>query len=148
MIESIHIEKFRGKNNLDIPNIGKANLIVGEDSKDKTILLEDIQQIAGGTHSIIAIDGIGEAEHHSTQDTTWSTLLAYAQKFGIQVFATTNSRDTVESFAKLIVADKTIDGVLIRLGRSAKTSNKGDIIATVMDADALSDAIAAGIEVR
>ena len=88
MIESIHIKDFRGKNDLDIPNIGKANLIVGKDSKDKTVLLEDIQQIAGGTHSIIAIDGIGEEEHYSTQDTTWSALLTYAQKFGIQVFAT------------------------------------------------------------
>ena len=148
MIESIHIEKFRGKNDLGIPNIGKINLIVGKNYEDRITVLEDIQHIYEETHHVVILTDIGEVAHYTEHDAIWGKVFVCTREHGAQVFATTNSRDAVESFSRVAAANKDIDCALIRLGRSAKTSNKGDIIATVMDADMLADAIAAGIEVR
>ncbi len=129
---------------MDIPNVGKINLIVGKNATDNRELLGAMRR----TCDIIAIDGIGDGMHYTTQDAMWSELFSAMRNHSIQMLATTNSRDTVESFSKVASTNKDTTGVIIRLGRSAKTSNKGDIIATVMDADMLADAIAAGIEVR
>ena len=148
MIESIHLKKFRGRNDLDIPNIGRINLIVGKDYEDRTTVLEEVRHLYEETHHVMILNGIGEVAHYTEQDAIWDKVFVCVREHGAQVFATTNSIDAVESFSRVAAANKDIACVLIRLGRSVKTSNKGDIIATVMDADMLADAISGGIEVR
>ena len=94
------------------------------------------------------IDEFENGLHYSIQEEVWEKLFKLAKELDIQVFATTHSEDTVKAFCKVAVADKEVDGKLISLGRSAKTSNKGQIQAVNFDENQLKRFIDSGMEVR
>ena len=47
MISELIIEKYRGINNLKLENLGKVNIIAGENNTGKTSILEVIQSLKG-----------------------------------------------------------------------------------------------------
>jgi AAA15 family ATPase/GTPase len=96
----------------------------------------------------LLIDEFENGLHYSIQEKIWTLLFKMAEKLDIQVFATTHSWDCIESFTKVAIENETTEGVLFRMGRSAKTSNKGQIIATVYDKERLYNITQADIEVR
>lgn len=97
---------------------------------------------------ILIIDEIENGLHHSIQAAVWKQLFEATKKLDIQVFATTHSEDTVKAFCKVAVADEEIDGKLIALARSAKTSNEGQIFPIIYEEDKLQTFIEMGMEVR
>ena len=96
----------------------------------------------------LLIDEFENGLHYSIQEEVWRKLFELADELDIQVFATTHSQDTIKSFCKVAVENKQIDGKLISLGRSAKTSNKDQIVAVEFDEDQLKSFIDSGMEVR
>jgi len=96
----------------------------------------------------LLIDEFENGLHYSTQEKIWRLLFEMAEKLDIQVFATTHSWDCIESFTKVAIENETTEGILFRMGRSAKTSNKGQVIATVYDKERLYNITQADIEVR
>jgi len=96
----------------------------------------------------LLIDEFENGLHYSTQEKIWALLFEMAEKLDIQVFATTHSWDCIESFTKVAIENETTEGVLFRMGRSAKASNKGQVIATVYDKERLYNITQADIEVR
>ena len=96
----------------------------------------------------LLIDEFENGLHFSIQEKVWELLFEMAQRLDIQVFATTHSWDCIESFAKAAIARRDVEGVLFRVGRSAKKSNFGQVIATVFDEDALYNITQADVEVR
>jgi AAA15 family ATPase/GTPase len=96
----------------------------------------------------LLIDEFENGLHYSVQEKIWELLFEMAEKLDIQIFATTHSWDCIESFSKVAFENETTEGVLFRMGRSAKTSNKGQVIATVYDKERLYNITQADIEVR
>jgi AAA15 family ATPase/GTPase len=94
------------------------------------------------------IDEFENGLHYSIQEEVWEKLFKLAKELDIQVFATTHSGDTIKAFCKVAVEDKEVDGKLFHLGRSAKTSNKGQIQAVSFDETQLKRFIDSGMEVR
>ena len=99
-------------------------------------------------NGFLLIDEFENGLHYSIQEEVWKKLFKLEKELNIQVFATTHSEDTVKAFCKVAVADKEVDGKLISLGRSAKTSNKGQIQAVNFDENQLKRFIDSGMEVR
>lgn len=96
----------------------------------------------------LLIDEFENGLHYSVQEKIWALLFEMAERLDIQVFATTHSWDCIESFTKVAVARKDVDGVLFRMGRSVRTSDNGRIIATVFDENALQNITQTDVEVR
>jgi AAA15 family ATPase/GTPase len=96
----------------------------------------------------LLIDEFENGLHYSIQEEVWDKLFKLAKELDIQVFATTHSEDTVKAFCTVAIADKEVDGKLISLARSAKTSNKGQIFAITYEEDKLETFIEMGMEVR
>jgi AAA15 family ATPase/GTPase len=96
----------------------------------------------------LLIDEFENGLHYSIQEKIWSLLFEMAEKLDIQVFATTHSWDCIESFAKVANDKPNIEGVLFRMGKSARKSNQGQIIATVFDNERLYNLTQADVEVR
>ena len=96
----------------------------------------------------LLIDEFENGLHFSVQEKVWVMLFELAKKLNIQIFATTHSWDCIESFANTAIARQDVEGVLFRVGRSAKKSNRGQVIATVFDEDALYNITQADVEVR
>jgi len=96
----------------------------------------------------LLIDEFENGLHYSTQEKIWALLFEMAEKLDIQVFATTHSWDCIVSFTKVALANEKTEGVLFRMGKSARTSNRGQIIATVFDKDDLHSMTQAAVELR
>lgn len=96
----------------------------------------------------LLIDEFENGLHYAVQERVWALLFEVAEKYDIQIFATTHSWDCIESFTKVAVERQQTEGVLFRLGRSVRTSDKGQVIATVFDEASLANVTQADVEVR
>jgi AAA15 family ATPase/GTPase len=96
----------------------------------------------------LLIDEFENGLHYSVQERVWGLLFDMADQYDIQIFATTHSWDCIESFTKVAVGRTQTEGVLFRLGRSVRASDKGRVIATVFDESALTNITQADMEVR
>lgn len=99
-------------------------------------------------NGFLLIDELENGLHYTVQEKVWNLLFELAEKFNIQVFAATHSWDCIESFAKVANSKGEDEGVLIHLGKSIRTSDKGQIIANVFDSEKLAMLTQADIEVR
>ena len=111
-------------------------------------VLQLVLKVFPAKGGFLLIDEFENGLHFSVQEKVWAMLFELAQKLDIQIFATTHSWDCIESFANTAIARKDVEGVLFRVGRSAKVSNRGQVIATVFDEDALYNITQADVEVR
>ncbi len=96
----------------------------------------------------LLIDEFESGLHYSVQEKIWALVFELAVKLDIQVFATTHSWDCIENFAKVAKQRTDVDGMLLHIGASIRTSDKGRIIATVFDENELFDLTQSDIEVR
>ena len=96
----------------------------------------------------LLIDEFENGLHYSIQEKIWALLFEMSLKLDIQIFVTTHSWDCIESFTKVAIARKDVDGVLFRMGRSQRTSDRGRVIATVFDEAALNTITQSNMEVR
>lgn len=96
----------------------------------------------------LLIDEFENGLHFSIQEKIWNWLFDLAVQLDIQVFATTHSWDCVESFSKVFSAKKNAEGILFRVGRSVRLSDKDCVIATEFDAEQLANITQSEVEVR
>jgi AAA15 family ATPase/GTPase len=96
----------------------------------------------------LLIDEFENGLHYSVQEKVWALLFEMAQKLDIQIFATTHSWDCIESFSKIAASNLSSQGVLFRIGKSAKASDRGRVIATVFDESELQTITQADMEIR
>ncbi len=94
---------------------------------------------------LLLIDEFEAGLHHSVQEMLWEKIFLYAQKWGIQVFVTTHSKDTVSTFQS--VANRPENqgkGRFFRLQRN----KDGNIEAVTYDEEELATAIEFDLETR
>ena len=111
-------------------------------------VLQLVLKVFPAKGGFLLVDEFENGLHFSIQEKVWELLFELAQKLDIQIFATTHSWDCIESFAKTAIARQDVEGVLFRVGRSVKKSNRGQVIATVFDEDALYNITQTDVEVR
>jgi predicted ATP-dependent endonuclease of OLD family len=94
MLKSIKIENFRGFKSFELQQIGRINLLVGENNSGKTSILEAIQ------------------------------LLCSRTDLDVQVFATTHSSDCWQSLADIAEQENvTDDGIMIHRIEKGKSKS-------------------------
>lgn len=94
---------------------------------------------------LLLIDEFEAGLHHSVQEQLWEIIFEYAKKWNIQVFATTHSKDAIESF--FYVSKK---GKYEGLGKyfRLQKSRKGPIEAVDFTEEELSVVLEADMEIR
>lgn len=113
----------------------------------KTILQLALK-IVPAKGGFLLIDEFENGLHYSIQEKVWTLLFEMALKLDIQVFATTHSWDCIESFSKVTAENKDNAGILLKMGKSAKASDRGRVIATVYDAAELQTITQVDMEIR
>jgi AAA15 family ATPase/GTPase len=111
-------------------------------------VLQLVLKVFSAKDGFLLIDEFENGLHFSVQKKVWSLLFEQAKKLNIQIFATTHSWDCIESFAKVAIARQDVEGVLFRVGTSVRDSDRGRVIATVFDEQALFNITQADVEVR
>ncbi|MES2261490.1 MAG: AAA family ATPase [Pseudomonadota bacterium] len=111
-------------------------------------VLQLVLKIFPAKGGFLLVDEFENGLHYAVQEKVWALVFELAERLDIQVFATTHSWDCIESFAKVANERQDVEGVLFRVGRSARTSDKGRVIATVFDEDQLFNITQSDVEVR
>ncbi|MDE0490950.1 AAA family ATPase [Psychrobacter sp. A3] len=111
-------------------------------------LLQIILKIFSASDGVLLIDEFENGLHYSVQKDVWNLIFEIAKRYNIQVFATTHSWDCIESFAQVAKEREDLDGILLRMGRSVRKSDKGKVLATEFDEDELYSLTKDKIEVR
>lgn len=101
-------------------------------------------QAKGG---LLLIDEFENGLHHTVQRQVWEKLFKLAQELDVQVFATSHSNDSIHTFATAALQSPE-QGVLINLAKSALSTSKGSIFASVYDEEKLKHIVSTDIEVR
>jgi len=91
------------------------------------------------------IDEIDSGLYHGVQTELWRLIFRVARRLNVQVFATTHSRDCLESFTKAAIEDTESDGVLISLRYKKGTD---DVQAVLFDEEDLEIVTHEQIEIR
>jgi AAA15 family ATPase/GTPase len=85
----------------------------------------------------IFIDEIENGLHHTKQADVWAALFEIAKERGIQVFATTHSKEMIESFARVgAKSENEGQGVYFEMYRSPRN---GQIVAAPYKTEVLTD---------
>lgn len=111
-------------------------------------VLQLVLKVFSAKGGFLLIDEFENGLHFSVQEKVWALIFELAHKLDIQVFATTHSWDCIESFANVAREREDIEGVLFRVGRSTRMSEKGRVIATVFDEEQLFGITQSDVEVR
>lgn len=111
-------------------------------------LLQLVLKMFPARGGLLLIDEFENGLHYSVQKQVWDLVFELAERLDIQIFATTHSWDCIQTFAKVALERQDIEGVLFRVGKSARKSDIGKTIATVFDEDRLYQITEADIEVR
>lgn len=97
---------------------------------------------------ILLIDELENGLHFTVMKQVWELLFTMAKTLDIQIFATTHSWDCIEGFTQVAIEHEDTEGLLLRIGRSVRTSDHGRVIATVFDEQALATVTQQDMEVR
>lgn len=152
-VESERYERYRSSNSFQ--RIAKVKL--SDTSRPVPLnslgdgmlrVLQLVLKLFSAQGGFLLIDEFENGLHYSVQEKVWALLFEMAEKLDIQVFATTHSWDCIESFAAVAKNNETTEGVLFRMGRSARKSNYGQIMATVFDKDELYNITQSDVEIR
>lgn len=111
-------------------------------------LLQLVLKMFPAKGGMLLIDEFENGLHYSVQKKVWDLVFELADRLDIQVFATTHSWDCIQTFAQSALDHSSTEGVLFRVGKSARKSDAGKTIATVFDEDRLYQITEADIEVR
>lgn len=111
----------------------KKPIPLGSMGDGMTRVFQIALKIFSAKDGFLLIDEFENGLHYSIQEKVWELIFEMAQRLNIQVFATTHSRDCIEAFSKVANDRADVEGLLFRMGRSAKASDEGKIIATIFD---------------
>jgi predicted ATPase len=106
-------------------------------------LLHIIVALVGAPNGILLVDEFENGLHWSVQPGIWRTVFRLADKLGIQVFATTHSRDCIVGFQAAWKEQE-------QLGSFFRLNNEDDdrVTATRYSCETLSDALETEVEMR
>jgi AAA15 family ATPase/GTPase len=107
-----------------------------------------ILNLISAKDGFLLIDEFENGLHYSIQPKVWALIFKLAKDFNIQVFATTHSKDCIESFSEEVLKNDEIEGVVIRISRSVAKNNLNAVIAIEYDEDSMNTTSYQNMEVR
>ncbi|MCJ2035952.1 AAA family ATPase [Methylobacterium sp. J-068] len=96
----------------------------------------------------LLIDEFENGIHYSAQKKLWEFIFEMSKRFNFQVFATTHSWDCISTFSEVAVQDEQVEGMLFRVGKSVRSSDRGKTIVTSFDEGQLFGIQQSDLEVR
>ena len=137
-------------------NVGREVVNVRLENTDKPVPLSTLGDgvnrillialsLVNAKDSILLIDELELGLHYSALEKLWNMIFKYAQKWNIQVFATTHSQDVLRTFHYVSDDDKYInDAQYIRL----QINRKGENEAIIFDGERLRETLDLQLEIR
>lgn len=102
--------------------------------------------LVNAEHGVFLIDEIDSGFHYSVMEEMWSTVTHLADRFNVQVFATTHSDDCLRAFETIIPQKDSVEGIAISL--RTKQNEPTTIVPVIIQEKDLKKVAEYGVEVR
>ena len=99
--------------------------------------------LSSSKNGFLAIEEAENGIHHTIHEDLWKMIMNAASESNVQVIATTHSFDCIAGFARAAIANKDVDGVMVRIEQDADRTR-----AVSFDEDGLKSIEKHGFEVR
>jgi len=106
---------------------------------------ESADEVPRQRPNVLLIDEIENGIHYTLHAKLWQLIFRLAERYNLQVFATSHSWDCIEGFQKALAADTETDGLIIRLEKVQGQEQTG---AVIIDREDLPIVVRDAIEVR
>lgn len=135
-----------------IPMVGLKNsdkpvplYSMGDGIKRILQLILNLHQAKDG---LLLIDEFDNGLHYKVQEKVWGLLFELAERFNVQVFATTHSNDCIRAFSKISQERTDIEGILIQMTKEQYKDGTSQITANTVDESQLQRLLNLGVDVR
>lgn len=135
-----------------IPMVGLKNsdtpiplYSMGDGMKRILQLILNLHQAKDG---LLLIDEFDNGLHYKVQEKVWGLLFELAERFNVQVFATTHSNDCIRVFSKISQERTDIEGILIQMTKESYKDDTSQITANTVDENQLQRLLNLGVDVR
>lgn len=118
---------------------------MGDGMKRILQLILNLHQAKDG---LLLIDEFDNGLHYKVQEKVWGLLFELAERFNVQVFATTHSNDCIRAFSKISQARTDIEGILIQMTKEQYKDGTSQITANTVDESQLQRLLNLGVDVR
>lgn len=111
-------------------------------------ILQLILNLHQAKDGLLLIDEFDNGLHYKVQEKVWGLLFELAERFNVQVFATTHSNDCIRAFSNISQERTDIDGMLIQMTKEHYKDGTSQIVANVVDEESLEYLLNLGVDVR
>ncbi len=148
-IEALAFRKIADK---EVPFVNIGNDVLIPLKKSGEGLLRILQLALGVVNAkkgLFLLDEFENGLHYSVQAKVWKAIIELAIKLDVQIFATTHSWDCIKSLQQCTEElSEDVEIFLFRLGKSMRVRDKGEIMVTEYDCQALAKITQAEFEIR
>jgi AAA15 family ATPase/GTPase len=102
-----------------------------------------ITSIMSSKNSVVYLDEVENGIHYSKLDELWEVILKTSKELNVQIFATTHSKECIDSYARVAKKLRDEEVTLIELGK-----NEDKIESVVLNYDEIISEVENGMEVR
>ena len=117
-----NIKSFKVINNKAVCEINDKYLELSELGDGSRHLISIIVSLYRSQNGYLFIDEIDNGIHYSMMSEIWELIFQLSRELNVQIFATTHSKECIQSYAKTIQSTQEKDITFIELGRDKKNN--------------------------
>ena len=144
-IESVRVFNNTGKSLLNVRRKGEPFMLLSAFGDAMNRMVDLFLRIMNNENGIVLIDEIENGVHYTKHEAIWSLIFALADSNNVQIFATTHSKEMMQSFDNVARKNNNVAAKYIEVFKSARTNN---IKSNVFDAEKLKYALSQNESLR
>ena len=137
-IENVRVFNNTGKPILNVQRKNEPFMLLSSFGDAMNRMVDLVLRIVNNENGIVLIDEIENGIHYKKHDDIWTLIFTLAEKFKVQIFATTHSKEMMTSFDRVAIKNNAVPAKYIEVFKSARTN---DIKSNVFDTKKLEYAL-------
>ena len=129
-IESVRVFNNTGKPLLNIRRKNEPFMLLSSFGDAMNRMVDLVLRIVNNENGIVLIDEIENGVHYTKHEAIWALIFTLADRFKVQIFATTHSKEMMSSFDRVAINNNTVEAKYIEVFKSSRTN---DIKSNVFD---------------
>ena len=130
-IENVRVFNNTGKPLLYVRRKNEPYMLLSSFGDAMNRMVDLVLRIVNNENGIVLIDEIENGVHFTKHEVIWTLIFELAHKYNVQVFATTHSKEMMQSFDIAALKNNKIIAKYIQVFKSARSNDiKSDVFDT------------------
>jgi AAA15 family ATPase/GTPase len=122
-LEDIRVFSNTGKPVLYVRRKNEPYMLLSAFGDAMNRMVDLVLRIVNNENGIVLFDEIENGVHYTNHDAIWTLIFRLAREKNVQIFATTHSKEMMNSFDKVALENSSVEAKYIEILKSARTNN-------------------------